>query len=238
MDSNNDRIGDWIKSSGEGKAICKWCCGKEFIIKSGITTIKSHSNSEGHKKVALVRRSNKTITSSFAKTVQLTAQGPSISQAKKAEIICVVRTVTKNLSFESQKDIVDDLKVMCPDSKVPSEMRLHEDKLKYLLTDAIFPYVRDAVVEEIKQAPNYTIFLDEANKFRSYLGVVVRYMPENSWDIKTVCIDLPSVTSGDATTIAKAISGGLSKLGVDPRKCLSIMTDNCNVMRGKFANNI
>lgn len=153
-----------------------------FVVKSGLTALISHSKCERHKRISETRKTTKPLTfTSVTKVDSSHADG-----AKKAEIRWTVFVLEKNISFESQKEIVSNFKVMFVDSKVPFEMRLQEDKIKYLITDAIFPYLQNAHVEEIKQSAHFSIYIDEANKMKSYLAVVIRYFVQDSWNLKTV----------------------------------------------------
>ncbi len=230
-DGNGDTIGLWIrKEEGDGcRANCKWCA-KPFIIKSGMTNILSHANSECHKSLSRAQKLTKPITAVFTKTSPSTTT--SKSSAKAAELRWVFRIIEKNWSFESQEDIITDFKGMFTDSKIPNEMKLSPKKVKYLATDAIGPFMQGIVLKEIQNAGCYSIHVDEANKLKSYVALCVRFLRPDTWDLVNVCIDLTTVTGADAATLSKAINDTIGRLQLDRKKCLSVMSDSCNVMRG------
>lgn len=173
IDGNEDRIGSWCSSEGDGKALCSWC--KWTIsVQSGKTNLISHSQSSSHVSNSKSQKSTSKITLTFGKQSQ--GSSSSLDLAKIAEIRVATRMVIHNYSFESNNDLVGDLKAILPDSKIVDRMTLGADKLTYLVREALFPYLKQEVLNDIKNSEFYSVQIDEANKLKSYLGIVIRYV--------------------------------------------------------------
>jgi hypothetical protein len=230
LDGNGEVIGQWCSEASVGKARCRFC-NKEFFVKSGKTNLLSHATSEQHKRLSNARKGCSDLTKLFTPTS--TTCTHHFDLAKVSEIRIAARVVLKNQSFESYGDFVEDLKCLVPDSKIPDRMSLGPDKIAYTIVDALFPYVQGEILSDIKMSDFYSIHIDEANKLKSFVGIVVRYLNAETMEPKSVCIDIPSVDACDAETLCEAVRKSLiDDLRLDPKKCLSIMSDNCNVMRG------
>lgn len=87
-------------------------------------------------------------------------------------------------------------------------------------------------MKDVKESQWFSLHVDEANKMNRYLGIVVRYLPKDSMEVKVACVDVRSLSSSNAATIAKTITDSVKDLNLQPEHCLSIMTDSCNTMRG------
>jgi hypothetical protein len=111
-------------------------------------------------------------------------------------------------------------------------------KLKYLLTDAVFPYLKETALAEVRDAKWFALQIDEANiGFKvglqtKYLGIVFRYMPKDAFKPNVVCLDLPDLPSTSAEQIASAVYDAVEQFGLKKDNCLAVMSDSCNAMRG------
>lgn len=232
QDANGDIIKKWCSQFSESIAKCEYC-DRTFCVKSGITNIYSHTKSQKHKSESSKRKKNTRITSFFEKKGTDKTEDKVLDKAKVAEIRVTARVVQQNHSFESYSDFVSFLDVLVPDSKIPADMSLGPDKLAYLIREALCPYLKQAVLGDISKSEFYTLQVDESNKQKSYLGVVVKYVDPETFVSRTACIDLPMLSHGDSEAIADAVIQTIVKSELDADKCLSIMTDNCNVMKGR-----
>lgn len=235
-DENGDIIGLWARHQGDFKVSCVWCR-KDFAVRSGITNLRSHSSSDKHQAISAARKNSRAMSSLFVSSTvskpedhgsdDHNAAGPRV-----AEVRCVARIVLKGHSFESEEDLAEDLQAICSDSKIPARMQLRSTKISYLLTEALFPYLREVVLAEVRDAEWYALHLDETNKGAKYLGIVVRYLPRDSFDVHAACIALPSLASTTAEVLAEAVSEMAMECDLKKPNCLAVMSDNCNVMRG------
>lgn len=247
-DENGDQVGLWARRRGGGddlKAACTWCSA-DFCIRSGITNFKSHALSAKHRNASVTRKSS----SSMEAYLVVDKERPNnkddadashghlkdIVCAKTGEIRCIVRTILKNRSFESEEDIAGDLRAICPDSKVPPAMQLHRSKIAYMVTEALFPYMKEVVLEDARASPFFSLQIDEANKGTKYLAVVLRYLsPQQAQldvNVNIVCIDLPALSSTTAEDMALAVMKTITDCALDKGRCVGVMTDSCNAMRG------
>jgi len=44
----------------------------------------------------------------------------------------------------------------------------------------------------------FSVHIDEANKIRNHLGIVVRYMQSNSWNLIVQSFDIPAIMNTNA----------------------------------------
>lgn len=230
-DDNGDRIEDWCTLLEEtGKVRCRLCC-KDFLVKSGKTNLLSHASGDNHTKRSKANKRCSKIN--FAGSG--TEKKQSLPTARTSELRLLCRVILKNHSFESYSDFITDLKAIAPDSKIPSEMKMGPDKIAYTIREAVYPHLKDCVVADVKKSEWYSLQIDEANKLKEFLGIVVRYVDPETLEPKVVCLDLPNLTCCDAKSISDTVKTSvISDIGMDPKQCLSVMSDNCNTMRGKF----
>lgn len=242
MDENGDCIGLWARQQGEFKARCVWC-NKDVAVRNGLTNLQSHSTAEKHRAVARARRSSSSMMSNLvvskknegspaSASVDSSCSGNTPDAPRVAEIRCVTRIVLKGHSFESESDLAEDLRAICSDSKIPPRMQLGSTKIAYLLTEALYPHLRETILTDVRNAKWFALHLDESNKGAKYLGIVVRYLPKDSFDVRVVCLGLPSLQCTSAEDISDCISEMVNECRLDKANCLAVMSDNCNVMRG------
>ena len=101
------------------------------------------------------------------------------------EIQAKIQQQIIHITFEvllSNDDTVSTFQRMFPDSKIASAMTLKKDKLAYLIKDALFPYCQQELTKDLQNSV-YSLQIDEANKCRSHLGIVVRYMKGDEWQL-------------------------------------------------------
>ena len=55
-DSNGDLFGEYMEKVSSEIAQCRWCCANIRFTKSGITSLKLHSGSKKHQKIANGRK--------------------------------------------------------------------------------------------------------------------------------------------------------------------------------------
>lgn len=229
-DDNGALIGTWCtKSSTDDKAVCK-LCNKEISVKqNGIKALKSHSKSNAHQRSIEATSGSSSLKDFF----KFEKRPESISaRTADAEIIWCLHVVENNYSFLSNNHVRETFSTMFND-KTAANMKLKEAKIAYLVKDAIFPYFKKELVHTLKSS-TFSVQIDEANKLRNHLGIVVRYFTDDtSWDVKTQCFDIPALEKGDAEHIAQAITEAFRDFEVPLQNLVCAMSDSCNTMRGK-----
>ena len=121
----------WTLKKDVQKFFCTWYA-KDFIRRSGITTMKSHTRCEKHCFISCSRRGSNPISYVVILTDNTEDAENRFVDASNvtriSEICCVTHMVLKNHSFKSQDDLADDSKAICHDSKIPCKMKLHAIK--------------------------------------------------------------------------------------------------------------
>ena len=92
-----------------------------------------------------------------------------------AELIWTMKTVACNYSLASAKGIVDTFRAMFPNA-VPSQLSLSPAKMAYIISDALGPYFRQQLLDDLQQSM-YTLKYDETinNKGKKELQIAVQY---------------------------------------------------------------
>lgn len=231
VDNNEALISTWCKKESDCEASCRLDNKKINFSNNGLKALKSHSSSLTHKNAAKVISSMKPISSYTVPTEVSNSSNRTDEKANEAEIRWTLHVVENNYSFESNHHCVETFKKMHPDSKVAEAMQLKEDKIAYLIKDAIFPYLRQQLSGVLKDTW-FTLHIDEANKCRLHLGIVIRYMKQDDWNIYVQSLDLPALNSTTAESITDALLEALKEMGIPESKLICIMSDSCNTMRG------
>ena len=86
-----------------------------------------------------------------------------------AELIWTMKTGACNYSLASSKGIVDTFRAMFPNA-VPSQLSLSPAKMAYIISDALGPYFRQQLLDDLQQSM-YTLKYDETTN--NLTGILV-----------------------------------------------------------------
>ena len=112
-------------------------------------------------------------------------------------------------------------------------------KLAYVITDGILPHVYTLLRTAICDL-HFSISVDVGSKHQNqYLGIVIRFIENDTWNLRVTCIDIPHVRESGAESLVNVVMEKLISLcGSEEnvkRFLIACMTDNCNTRRGKFS---
>ena len=156
---------DWIQPSKEdvNLASCKVCQKTFSICGSGIGQVRSHANSKLH----IARKKETEGQSHFSKdsdnTLRLKGNLIRLTDdelVRKSEIIRALDCVGSNYSFASTSDDGKKYQEMFPDSEIAKRYQQGETKTKYTIQYGIYPYLKDLLLEDIKDVV-FTFKFDE-----------------------------------------------------------------------------
>lgn len=230
-DKAGNLIGEWCKVTcdGEQTATCKVCNKTVNFQQNGISGLKSHSSSASHQRAISTKQSSKSITSFLTSQPR---NDDSANHVLDAEIIWSLHTVECHNSYLSNNHVCDAFRGMFKKSKVAEKMSLKESKTAYVIKDAIFPFLQNQLALDLANT-EFSIHIDEANKIRNHLGIVVRYMPSNSWDLIIQSFDIPAILNTNAETISSTTLDSFMALDIPTSNLIAVMSDSCNTMRGQ-----
>ena len=164
-------ISVWITGEEGSKTFnCKLCKKPKDLQlgNMGITALRSHEQTDKHKKFIEQFKTQKPLEKSFfpkTKTVQKTLPTPS-AQVKKTEILMAIQSVMSHISHRTMEEFAEMLEIYCPDSTVPKDMKLGRTKIGYLIQFGLAPYytalIFSSLLPKVGTAPRFTSCFDEA----------------------------------------------------------------------------
>ena len=84
------------------------------------------------------------------------------SDARKAEILWVLRQVDTHQSFRSSADSGNLFRKMFPDSRVAKQFSCGEQKCRYLAIYGLAPYFKNLLTTRVKDEDTYVVLFDES----------------------------------------------------------------------------
>lgn len=195
---------EWLlpEESDNTKARCKLCQKSFSLSNMGEPALKSHAQGSKHKSALLWKKSGTvsvrdfftkpedTPAASTSQTDELireeekATEKASVSkfvlkkEQHKAEIVWALKSVMSHFSYNSTQDIGDVFRVMFPDSKTAQLWSCGPTKLSYLITFGIAPYVRELLLEDLRDTPGFVLSFDESfnqELQQEQMDFVVRY---------------------------------------------------------------
>ena len=123
------------------------------------------------------------------------------------------------------------LRVMFPDSSIASDFACRH---KSILCDALDPYYKKAVVENVRTGP-YSLLCDESNDrgdLVKLLTVLIRAYEPNNNQIRTRHLETVGISDLTADGIFKTLEEIIEKHGLTFSNVVSFASDTCSVMKG------
>ena len=115
-------------------------------------------------------------------TVPTTVKMNLDNKAVQAEIKLALKAVECDWSYNSMDDICEFLSDLAPDSSILKKMKMKSCKLSYMISHGLGPYFHDILVQDLRNAPSFTLGLDSAttkqNGLTKSLDFKVRYFSE------------------------------------------------------------
>lgn len=114
-----------------------------------------------------------------------------------------------------------------------AQFDLKRSKCTAILRNVWKPYFLKVLIEDIGKMP-YSLILDESTDIATgkMLGIVVQYVSLEKECIVSTFLSLETLQDGTAASITNAVNSLVLKVGLDPKKCIGIGTDNASVMVG------
>ncbi|XP_067234025.1 uncharacterized protein [Chanodichthys erythropterus] len=175
----DDKYKGWLKKTANLKeARCDLCKKNIQLGTMGQTALDSHAKCEKHKRYIADQSGSLPIqmfttpspsaqpsrpTSATSRPIASTSAFSTFSNTAtlKAEVLWVLRTVSRHQSYTLNDDIHTVFQAMFPDSECVSAFSCGRDKTAYLARFGIAPYVKKELVARINQG-NFVIMFDES----------------------------------------------------------------------------
>ena len=237
----------WLGEKGDdGKPFSSWCkkikmpgvcfcvvCHKKMVYGSnGKKVLTRHQSEASHK--ANVRALRHTSSLPGA-TVTTTEVGPSMADRVCAQKVRICSFIAEHdLSLTISQPLVNLIRSVAEDQSALSRLSISNAHASYLCTHGIAAYCKSELSKKL-QAKMFSLNADEATDVNmdKILNVLVRFFDENMGKVVTQHLGSKKVNFADASNLTNAIAEILSSYNLNWDQVVSILLDNCSVMRGK-----
>lgn len=167
-------------------ARCTACKNTFKIGNSGISQVKQHVISEKHQYIIqtleghtsqLIFNTNTNDSLSLVSEVGQTWNLTTIEEISRAEIIWSLKCCVSNFLFKSNNEISEIFGSMFPDSNIAKGYKMSETKSKYIIQFGICPFVKNEILNDMKDQPFCFMFDETTTKQikKQYDGYVKYY---------------------------------------------------------------
>ncbi|XP_028292840.1 uncharacterized protein LOC114455661 [Gouania willdenowi] len=237
----------WLDEAGDdGKLFRTWCkkmtlsgvcmcviCHKKIPYGgNGKKVLARHSADAKHK--AAVRALKH--TSSLPGAVTVTAEAP-ISMAdrvcnQKVRICAFI--AEHDLLFTLAQPLVKLVTAMAEDRSALSRLSMSNTHASYLSTHGIGAQFKSELSSKL-QGHMFSLTVDESTttNMDRVVNVLVRYFDDDRQKVLTQHFASSKVNIADANTLTHTLTDIMQSNGLDWDQTVSLLMDNCNVMRGK-----
>ena len=252
-DGAGNRIGLWCKKKSDYVAKCTPCDKDIPIAGKGKTTLTLHGQRKSHlkklEKMLSVEsqpntsfEDNQPSTSSAnnennSSDVSLQDQDQFLDeQTRSSEAIWSAMVADHDLSFHISDHFTKNVYKMFPDSAIAAGFKCSCTKTSYLICDGMAVDVQTKLLNKIRDIP-FSLLVDESNKQygKKFLCAMVKFYDHDLNKITVRFLDLFICNDGTADDITKNIVDMLDRNNLSFENLIQIMTDNPNVMRGKYS---
>lgn len=148
----------------------------------------------------------------------------------KAEIIYAFCQMKKKPSLRCFSDLSDCFPVMFFDSQIAKKFRMHKDKLSYVITYGLGPYLQKELAYIIRSCEYYAVSFDESlNKIaqKEQMDLVVRYWTGEK--INTNYLTSVFLNGATAVDLLNAFKCTFENLSLSLKRIIQISMDGPNV---------
>ena len=252
-------INTWAVKNDDQHIMCKLCNRKFSVASAGFDAVRQHASGKNHlilcteyQKQLLLKNvhSSEEEQASIADSVpaELQLQGKNDSGATRpvpsvprielyserdrttiAELRWVLKCVKADFSAASCEGIGDLFRSMFGDDAV-GKFSLSRTKARYIVTEALGPYFRSKLIEDIGDS-FYSIGFDETTNSANWKELQIRivYWSESSGRIKDNHLQTYFIGSATAEVIAEKIFDAIGNAGLCMEKLLMLSRDGPNV---------
>ena len=236
----------WLQrdDKDESSAFCKVYWKSFSIASSEIENKKQHAKGKkhlercppGNSKISFVKKPSET-TNETEKAAQKTAQKQtslidlvSRDQTLNAEIIWSLEVLKCKYSYRSSESKSKLFAFMFPDSKIAENFTYGKTNCSYILCHRIAPFVKETLLNELKEVPYYTTLFDETyNKIskKGQMDLNVRFWDDTDNKVKSSYWNSEFLGKASADDVFSIFNDRLSSL--DRSKILQVSSDGPNV---------
>ena len=263
LDDNNMSTGKWAnKVPNDPFSSYCWICKKQFKSSGGFDKLKQHSSTQKHKKnlskfcdTQLIFKTNNNATEDISSSNRNTCSESEAGKttgyigvaknnfvelfsirdvATRAELIWALDSVNCKYSLNSAHGKKELLKYMFPGG-VPEGFSISPTKLSYLITEALAPFYKKQLLDEIDDA--YVVLeFDETSSESSKkeLQTRVQFWSKSTGKVENHFLEAYFIENGKADTIHKYLLQALNSSNISPQKVITLSMDGPPVNKKVF----
>ena len=241
VDVNGSIIGLWCTKNDEFTAKCSPCGAIIQISVHGISALRKHAGQKNHKKKVnnTSQPSTSAVIHNLASAVSSqpteTEKDVLDEQIRTAEAIWCAMVCEHDLAFLMSDHLAKNLFKMCPDSAIAAGFKCARTKTNYLITHGLAPDIQDKLISKLKDVP-FALMIDESNKQygKRFLVSMVKFFDKEKNQVSERFLDVSICNKGSSDDITQQVAEMFVRNQLNYENLIHIMTDNPNVMRGKY----
>lgn len=243
-DSNGFMVSEWGQKKSDCEVICMLCA-QTISVSWGFSAIEQHASTRKHREQCKVKLSSSQLHLSSAHpgcssdgVISSPTATPSIQlysakqAASRAELIWCLKMIGGNFAVQPAcEDVKETFEAMFPGS-VPSEFTLSRTKARYLVCDALAPYFKKQLVDDIGGA-HFSLCFDETVNAASKkeLQTVVKYWSDSKEMIMTRLLQTFFIGKATASDIYSKLNEALDNAQLPRSMLLMLGCDGPNVKK-------
>ena len=225
----------WCKKLSEPGACFCCACNKKLLYGSnGKKALFKHNYEPGHQ--AAVRALQHTTVLPGATVTSEDARISMTDRVCNQKVRICTFIAEHDLSFTIARPLVDLIRAVASDKNALSRLSVSNSHASYVCTHGISSHMKTVLTEKMDKM-FFSLNADEATNANMdrVLNILVRYYDGDLRKVVTHHLATRKVNIADAPTLTKQLTDILQSYSVNWNQVVSILLDNCAVMRGKKA---
>ena len=240
-DGTGNKIGVWCRKENDYEAKCSFCNGLVDVSNKGKSALKKHAKSETHKEKLLVDAQPSNSSASVAAVIEdnldsfQNEEQNLDDQIRTAEAIFSAMVAEHDIAFLFSDHFTKNVYKMFPDSAIAAGFRSCRTKTNYMICDGMAVDIQLKLLDKIRKIP-FSLLIDESNKQygKKFLCAMVKFYDTDQDNISIRFLDIFVCNDGSADAITQKVVDMFDRNNLSFENLIHIMTDNPNVMRGKY----
>ncbi|XP_062268267.1 uncharacterized protein LOC133974640 [Platichthys flesus] len=215
-----------------GVCFCVVCHKKIVYGSNGKKVLSRHQSEASHKANVRALRHTSSLPGAAVTTTEV---GPSMADRVCTQKVRICSFIAEHdLSLTISQPLVNLIRSVAEDQSTLSRLSLCNAHASYLCTHGIAAYCKTELSMTL-QTKMFSLNADEATNVNmdKILNVLVRFFDEDLGKVVTQHFGSRKVNIADASTLKNAIEEILNSYNLNWDQVMSVLLDNCSVMRGK-----
>ena len=239
-DISGNKIGLWCQKENDHLAKCLLCDKVISISTHGITALKNHAKTKSHRDKILNESQSSTSVENTTDVQPSTSSSQDHNdlldeQIITAEAIWCAIVAEHDASFLISDHVTKNVYKMFPGTPISAGFKCCRTKTNYMICDGMAVDLQSKLLNKLRNVP-FSLCIDESNKQygKKFLCAMVKFFDDDTNSISIRFLDIFVCNDGDSDNITQKVVEMFVKNLLPFENLIHIMTDNPNVMRGKY----